>query len=74
MLATYNLYLRRRLVSQDWRKSYEDCIAKLESAASGNMSLGLDDAGNAAGPANPVYRTDTTSEDRIYTEDKLGKF
>ena len=72
-LAVYNLYLRRRAVSGDWRCAYEDCKEKLEAALRGEHSLGLDDAGSVAGCTERSYRTDAEEEDRVYTEDRLKK-
>ncbi|HUU29373.1 MAG TPA: DUF1320 domain-containing protein [archaeon] len=73
VIAVYNLYLRRRAVSEDWRRSYEDCKAKLEAAAQGEYTLGLDQEGNVAGSAEPAFRTDAEQDDRIYTDERLEK-
>ncbi|MEA1996011.1 MAG: phage protein Gp36 family protein [Gemmatimonadota bacterium] len=74
MIAIYNLYLRRRAVSESWRRCYEDCTARLEAAAKGHHSLGLDDQGTLAGSGGQIYRTDTREEDRAFTDEKLEKF
>jgi len=74
LLAVYNLYLRRRAVSEHWRRCYEDCRAKLEAAAGGSNSLGLDESGTVATAPEASFRTDAEEDDRIYTADKLKKF
>jgi phage gp36-like protein len=72
-IAVYNLYLRRRAVSDHWRRSYEDCRGRLAEAASGSYSLGLDTAGAVAVSPSESFRTDTTPEERAYTTEKLRK-
>ncbi|MEA2063022.1 MAG: DUF1320 domain-containing protein, partial [Gemmatimonadota bacterium] len=72
-ITLYNLYLRRRAVSDNWQRRYEDCRQRLEQAANGKYSLGLDDSGTlATGPEN-AHRTDARASDRVYTDEKLRK-
>ena len=72
-LSVYNLYLRRRAVTDPWRSAHEDCKAKLKAASQGDHSLGLDDAGSLASHTERSYRTDAEEQDRVYTEDRLKK-
>ncbi|MBN2290706.1 MAG: DUF1320 family protein [Candidatus Glassbacteria bacterium] len=74
VIAVYNLYLRRRAVSEDWRRRYEDCRGRLEKAAAGKFSLGLDESGSVAASPENACRTDAGEEDRAYTREKLDKF
>ncbi len=73
VIAVYNLYLRRRAVTETWRSRYEDCRQRLEAAASGKFSLGLDDSGSVATPPEAACRTDADETNRVYTEEKLKK-
>jgi len=72
-LAVYNLYLRRRAVTDTWRSVYEDCKAEFKAASKGEHSLGLDDSGSVASHTERSYRTDAEEQDRVYTEDRLKK-
>ena len=74
VIAVYNLYLRRRAVTETWRRRYEDCRQRLEAAASGKFSLGLDDSGSVATSPEAPCRTDADETDRVYTDEKLKKF
>jgi len=73
VIAVYNLYLRRRAVTEEWRQRYEDCRSRLEAAASGKFSLGLDDSGAMAASPEAACRTDADETTRVYTEEKLEK-
>lgn len=73
-IAVYNLYLRKRAVSSNWRAVYEDCRQRLEQAAAGGLSLGLDESGAAAESREKACRTDARKEDRVYTDERLKKF
>ena len=73
-IAVYNLYLRRRAVSAHWRTVYEDCRRRLEQAAAGGLSLGLDELGAVAESSGKAWRTDTEEGNRVYTDEKLRKF
>ena len=73
IMAVYQLYLRRRAVSGDWRTSYQDCLDRLAAAARGELDLGLDDSGSTATEPDVAYRTDAVEEDRKYSREKLDK-
>ena len=73
-LAVYNLYLRRRAVSQAWQQRSEDCRRRLEAAAEGKYTLGLDDSGSVATGPRAACRTDADETLRVYTKNKLEKF
>jgi phage gp36-like protein len=73
LIAVYNLYLRRRAVTENWRRRYEDCRNRLEAAASGKFSLGLDESGNTATPPEAACRTDADEMDRVYTRENLRR-
>jgi len=74
-IAIYNLFLRHMQVPEEWRKRYEDCIRKLEQAAKGDLTLGLDSAGTQVAESEAQYQTDAgKDEDELpqqYTKDKL---
>lgn len=74
MIAVYNLYLRRRAVSEPWRRNYEDCLAKLKQASEGKLSLGLDDQGTRASSGSEACRTDADDSTRVYNDDLLSRF
>ena len=74
IVAIYNLYLRRRVVSELWRKSYEDCRQRLEQASEGKLSLGLGQDGQVAGSPERQWRTDALDEERVYSREKLDRF
>ncbi len=73
-IAIYNLYLRRRVVSELWRKNYEDCRQRLEQASEGRLSLGMGQDGQVAGSPERQWRTDTLDEERVYSREKLNRF
>ena len=73
IFAVYNLYLRRRAVSDPWQQRCEDCRRRLEAAADGKFTLGLDDSGSVATGPNAACRTDADETLRVYTKDKLKK-
>ncbi|MCE5272036.1 DUF1320 domain-containing protein [bacterium] len=73
-IAIYNLYLRRRVVSELWRKNYEDCRQRLEQASEGRLSLGLGQDGQVADSPERQWRTDTLDEERVYSPEKLDLF
>lgn len=43
-IAIYNLYSRRQIVNEEWRKRYEDAVRYLELVAQGKISLGTGDS------------------------------
>ena len=74
IMAVYQLYLRRRAVSSDWRTSYQDSLDRLAAASRGELDLGLDDSGSTAAEPEEIYRTDAEQSDRKYSSEKLDKF
>jgi phage gp36-like protein len=74
IIAVYQLYMRRRAVSSDWRTSYQDCLDRLAAALRGDLDLGLDDTGNTATAPENAYRTDAEEDDRAYSREKMDKF
>jgi len=73
LLALYNLYLRRRSVTEQWQAAHDECSARLKAAAEGYVNLGLTEAGDTADSARPAYRTDADEDDRKITDQALDR-
>ena len=73
LLALYNLYLRRRSVTEQWQLARDQCVARLEAAARGEVSLGLDQAGATAPSSRAAYQTDANEESRKFTDEALDR-
>ncbi len=74
LLAVYNLYLRRRAVSECWIRAAADCRSRLAAAARGELSLGLDASGSQPADDRPSCRTDAVEEDCRFTRERLERF
>lgn len=70
-MSIYYLY-KRRTVSEDVQKSYDNAIARLKDIAKGLLSLGVDPP-PAASTADGA-ECNKTASDRIFTRDTLKGF
>lgn len=82
IIAVYYLYLTSPGgVPDDWKDLYKESLRKLEKAAKGELSLGIDTSGTVASEGENQYRSDSLDTDddlddydrRQYTQDKLDK-
>lgn len=81
-MAVYYLFLHYEGgVPEDRKDDHKECIRKLEKAAEGKLSLGIDTSGTLASEGENQYRSDSLDTDddlddydrRQYTQDKLDK-
>lgn len=70
-MSIYYLY-KRRIVSDDVQKSYDNAIARCKDISSGKMSLGVDPP-PAASTSDGAESNKSTS-DRIFTRDSMKGF
>lgn len=69
--AIYNLYARRKGVSDDRKERYNNGIRFLRDVSKGVVSLGPDDPDSTPSDANAPQ---ITSSDRIFSRDKMKGF
>jgi len=70
-LTVYNLYLRRRRVTEDAQRAYDDAIKQLRDTAKGLLTLGLDPP-----PARSALSSQgaVLSNESAWSRDKLDDF
>jgi phage gp36-like protein len=70
-ITIYNLYRRRKRISEDVRTAHEDALKKLEQIAKGMITLGINPlpAASTQGSSGEVF-----GPDRVFDLDKLGNF
>jgi phage gp36-like protein len=70
-MSIYYLY-KRRTVSDDVQKSYDNAVARLKDISSGRLSLGVDPP--PAASTSEGAEANKSVSDRIFTRDKLKGF
>ena len=72
-IAAYLLYKRKvDVIPEAKQKSYDDAIAFLKDVSRGTASLGIDPA--PAAPTVGAPESNKTTNDRVFTRDKLNGF
>ena len=70
-IAVYNLYKRRAEdgLPETREKDYRDALKLLDRIQAGKINLGIEPSGSTEGG----FRTNKTSDDRIFSSDELDK-